>query len=257
VYASRRGIGRQRSDAVKRQRLAALICVTGCLLASAARADTIDFQGFGGSEGDSVVGSFTIFGGTNTVTFSNAVYAKAGGPRFAFQTSSGSGYVDQTNNATANFAGEVSFDNADNWFITDKPYTGGNDPYVQDPGTPIKITFGSAVSFVSFDIADLDGNSAPYEKLTATAIRETGPDVTVILDDNDSNFGDNTVNRVVFAHSGIKEITIDVSKSNIGDYVGFGIDNVTVVPSPGALTGLASMTMIGLVGLGIRRWRRR
>jgi hypothetical protein len=36
-------------------------------------------------------------------------------------------------------------------------------------------------------------------------------------------------------------------------------DNVTLtaVPTPGALAGLASMTMIGLVGLGLRRWRRR
>jgi hypothetical protein len=29
------------------------------------------------------------------------------------------------------------------------------------------------------------------------------------------------------------------------------------VPTPGALTGLASMAMIGLVGVGLRRWRRR
>jgi hypothetical protein len=200
VYASRRGIGRQRSDAVKRQRLAALICVTGCLLASAARADTIDFQGFGGSEGDSVVGSFTIFGGTNTVTFSNAVYAKAGDPRFAFQTGNGIG-VRRPDELTRRQTSLAKF-------LTIMPIIGSlrtnriRAAMTRTCKTQASPSRSHSVQKVSFLLPltsrTLTWNNFTYEKLTATAIRETGPDVTVILDDNDSNgLVHNTVNRVV------------------------------------------------------------
>jgi hypothetical protein len=206
-----------------------------------------------------VTGYYTVLGSIQ-VTFQNAIFAKADTERYAFLV--GTDQKDRTSGTG------TSFDSSDNWFITDQ--LGGDENSTNrpslDPGTNIIMNFSSAVNNVSFDIADLDLVSTKPERLTVTAWTEQGGSsgggslvTTYTAFGNQSGFGDGSAKNISIWTAGFKSIEIDVSFADPPATVlfGFGIDNVTVVPTPGAFAGLASMAVVGLVGVGLRRWRRR
>lgn len=216
-------------------------------------ADVIDFTG--GIEGNSV-GTINVPG--NSVTFSsNTIYARQGGPHYAFSVNFLQPFVYDTGNSG-------SFAMTGNIFITDA--RGAND----SPGVnnfPITVIFENLVSSVSFDVADIDRLPLIYgdyqEIFTATAFDATNTLVATVTK-NGSPSGDGAVDHFsLTSPGGIKSVQFDVYNvyANQGAGVAIGIDNLEfqtisqqVVPEP---AGLAIWSLLGLIGMasGYRRWQ--
>lgn len=187
------------------------------LLAGISSADLIDFEG--GSEGDPV-------GTIGMVTFTDAIYAEVGDPRYAFGTASINDWP--LSGGTTEFG---------RLFITDLVGDHPSNPVydsVYDTG-PITISFSQPVSNVSFQLLDIESAT---EAFSATA--DTGEVLTFGL-----GGGDGLATLVQFTSAGITSIIVDVSPTTGNGLTGWALDNLayTVVPVPGA-------ALLGLLGLG-------
>jgi hypothetical protein len=136
------------------------------------------------------------------------------------------------------------------------------------------ITFGESIlnpvlAFVSLGSAGDNGKQVTYSFDQSFSLLSTGDGYwTQPGRANEGNYSVNTViendetkyNLAGYNLHGVIQFNGEFETITWSSDPGenwHGITVGTVVPTPGALAGLASMTMIGLVGLGLRRWRRR
>lgn len=192
---------------------------------------TLDFEGTGLAEGDSV-------GTIDGVAFSNALFVVQGTPTFAFASPHGGD------------TGESgSFAQTGNGFIVAGP--------VDDHNQVLTMDFSSygSVGQVSFDLVDID----TQDIFTATAFDGVGTQleaITLNANTPDPGTGDGVVTTISFSVGGIA--TVQTLNSRAQD-AGHGIDNLTfntsaVVPEPSSMA-LFGVTCCGLVGINRRRKR--
>ena len=128
--------------------------------------------------------------------------------------------------------------------------------------TDLSITYTSAVSEASFDVADIDGSGSDLEVFTFTALdADNNVLASKIVDGNDPDAGDAAVTRIGF--SGLSGLIskIDITGTTAGGTRDIGIafdnfnttvDTTTPVPLPAALPLAAA----ALGALGLLRARR-